>query len=42
LREQIKASGAAGILVTHSRPAAATADRVLLLTATGLREPGTL
>jgi putative ABC transport system ATP-binding protein len=39
LREQIKASGAAGILVTHSRPAAATADRVLLLTQTGLREP---
>ena len=37
LRDQIKASGAAGILVTHSSVAAATADRVLLLTPDGLR-----
>jgi putative ABC transport system ATP-binding protein len=34
---QIKERGAAGILVTHSREAAATADRVYLLTAEGLR-----
>ena len=37
LRKQVKAEGAAGILVTHSRAAADTADRVVLLTATGLR-----
>ena len=37
LREQIKASGAIGILVTHSRVAAQTCDRVVLLTAEGLR-----
>ncbi len=37
LRAQIKASDAAGILVTHSRAAARTADRILLLTRTGLR-----
>jgi putative ABC transport system ATP-binding protein len=36
LRERIKANGAAGILVTHSRTAAATADRILLLTQSGL------
>jgi putative ABC transport system ATP-binding protein len=39
LREQIKANacaGSAGLLVTHSALAAATADRVLLLTADGL------
>jgi putative ABC transport system ATP-binding protein len=39
LRERVKASGAmgtAGLLVTHSAVAAATADRVLLLTAAGL------
>ncbi len=42
LRERIKANGAAGILVTHSRAAAATADRILLLTPSGLREPGLL
>ena len=40
LRERIKANGAAGVLVTHSRAAAATADRILLLTPSGLREPG--
>jgi len=37
LRKQVKAEGAAGILVTHSRAAADTADRVVLLTASGLR-----
>ena len=38
LRQQVKASGAAGILVTHSRVAAQTCDRVLLLRPDGLRE----
>jgi putative ABC transport system ATP-binding protein len=38
LRKQVKAGGAAGILVTHSRVAAQTCDRVLLLTPDGLRE----
>ena len=38
LREQIKANGAAGILVTHSQMAAQTCDRALQLTAVGLRE----
>src|SRR5450755_4942232 len=37
LREQIKANGAAGILVTHSHAAAQTCDRILQLTPTGLR-----
>ena len=37
LRDQVKASGAAGILVTHSRVAAQTCDRIMHLTATGLR-----
>jgi putative ABC transport system ATP-binding protein len=37
LRKQVKAEAAAGILVTHSRAAADTADRVVLLTASGLR-----
>ncbi len=36
LRATIKASGAAGILVTHSHAAAATADRTLILTRDGL------
>ena len=36
LAERIRQSGAIGILVTHSREAAATADRVLRLTADGL------
>ena len=40
LRSHIRASGAAGILVTHSRLAASTADRVLVLTSSGLREAG--
>lgn len=35
LRTRVKAGGAAAILVTHSDRAAATADRVLRLTATG-------
>jgi putative ABC transport system ATP-binding protein len=38
LRSQIKQSNAAGILVTHSHHAAQTADRVLLLTPSGLRD----
>jgi putative ABC transport system ATP-binding protein len=37
LREQIKANGAAGILVTHSHVAAQTCDRIVQLTPTGLR-----
>ncbi|MBI2295578.1 MAG: ABC transporter ATP-binding protein [Betaproteobacteria bacterium] len=37
LREQVKGESGAGILVTHSALAAATADRVLTLTADGLR-----
>jgi|SRR6185369_8762723 len=36
LREQVKAHGAAGILVTHSETAAATCDRRYRLTASGL------
>jgi putative ABC transport system ATP-binding protein len=37
LRDEIAATGAAAILVTHSQSAAATTARVLELTATGLR-----
>jgi putative ABC transport system ATP-binding protein len=37
LREQVKRESGAGILVTHSALAAAGADRVLTLTAEGLR-----
>jgi putative ABC transport system ATP-binding protein len=37
LREQVKRQSGAGILVTHSALAAASADRVLTLTADGLR-----
>ena len=37
LRARIKDNAAAGILVTHSRSAAATADRILVLTRDGLR-----
>jgi len=40
LREQVKTRDAACILVTHSQAAAATADRVVILTAQGLREAG--
>jgi len=36
LRDQIKAAGGAGILITHSRAAAETADRILVLDAAGL------
>jgi len=39
LRACVKEEGAAGILITHSHAAAATADRVYVLSATGLR-PG--
>lgn len=37
IRNEIKANGAMGILVTHSHAAAATADRVLQLTKEGLQ-----
>lgn len=37
LRREIKANGAAAIMVTHSPAAAAVADRVLLLTQNGLQ-----
>jgi putative ABC transport system ATP-binding protein len=37
LRAEIKANGASGIIVTHSHAAAATADRVLVLTKNGLQ-----
>jgi putative ABC transport system ATP-binding protein len=37
LRDQVKASRAAGIIVTHSRTAAETADRILVLARDGLR-----
>jgi putative ABC transport system ATP-binding protein len=37
LRTQIKASSAAGILITHSRTAADTADRILVLDGRGLQ-----
>ena len=36
MRDEIKANGASGIIVTHSEAAAATADRVLILTKGGL------
>lgn len=36
LRAQVKENRAAGILVTHSRAAAQTADRIYMLTAAGL------
>ena len=38
LRDTIKARGATGVLVTHSRPAAMSADRILSLNADGLHE----
>jgi putative ABC transport system ATP-binding protein len=37
LRAQVKANAGAGILITHSRTAAETADRILLLDVGGLR-----
>ena len=36
LRTQIKANSGAGLLITHSRAAASTADRILVLDARGL------
>jgi putative ABC transport system ATP-binding protein len=39
LRAQIKENAGAGILITHSRLAAETADRILVLDAHGLRAP---
>ncbi len=38
LRGQLREKGATGVLVTHSRAAASMCDRVLTLTADGLRE----
>jgi putative ABC transport system ATP-binding protein len=38
LRNETKTRGTAGILATHSRAAAAAADRVYMLAADGLRE----
>ena len=37
LRQEIKANGASAIVVTHSAAAAASADRVLVMSADGLR-----
>jgi len=37
LRSQVKANAGAGILITHSRAAAETADRILVLDARGLQ-----
>jgi putative ABC transport system ATP-binding protein len=37
LRDQVKANAGAGILITHSRTAADTADRILVLDAQGLK-----
>ncbi len=37
LRAEIKASGAAAIMVTHSHAAAAMADRILILSKDGLQ-----
>ena len=38
LRQCVKEEGAAGILITHSRAAAATADRIYMLSGSGLKE----
>jgi putative ABC transport system ATP-binding protein len=40
LRAQVKNNAGAGILITHSRTAAETADRILVLDARGLHEEG--
>jgi putative ABC transport system ATP-binding protein len=40
LRAQVKANAGAGILITHSRTAAETADRILVLDSHGLRPLG--
>jgi putative ABC transport system ATP-binding protein len=37
LRNEVRANGASAIMVTHSLAAAAIADRVLILTKSGLR-----
>ena len=37
LRDQLKATGATGILVTHSAAAAATVDRTYVLSTSGLK-----
>src|ERR1700736_3661367 len=39
LRTQVKENAGAGILITHSRTAAETADRILVLDADGLKVP---
>jgi putative ABC transport system ATP-binding protein len=39
LRTQVKANAGAGILITHSRTAAETADRILILDGDGLKVP---
>jgi putative ABC transport system ATP-binding protein len=36
LRDQVKANAGAGVLITHSKAAAETADRIVVLDATGL------
>jgi putative ABC transport system ATP-binding protein len=40
LRQEIKANGASAIMVTHSAAAAASADRILIMSADGLQAPG--
>jgi putative ABC transport system ATP-binding protein len=40
LRAQVKSNAGAGVLITHSRTAAETADRILVLDADGLRPIG--
>jgi putative ABC transport system ATP-binding protein len=40
LRAQVKSNAGAGVLITHSRTAAETADRILVLDADGLRPHG--
>jgi|HubBroStandDraft_1064217.scaffolds.fasta_scaffold00125_17 putative ABC transport system ATP-binding protein len=40
LRAQVKSNAGAGVLITHSRTAAETADRILVLDADGLRPCG--
>jgi putative ABC transport system ATP-binding protein len=40
LRAQVKANAGAGILITHSRAAAETADRILILDVGGLKSCG--
>ncbi|SDY43757.1 putative ABC transport system ATP-binding protein [Collimonas sp. OK242] len=39
LRQEIKANGASAIMVTHSAAAAASADRILIMSADGLHPP---